>query len=56
MGMSVKRVRPSALGLAADRVTHLPWSRHVLNLNAVIGLVVAPVALFVLLRRRESGS
>lgn len=42
----------AALGLAADLVTHLPWSRHVLHLNAVIGLVGAPVALFVLLRRR----
>ncbi len=42
----------SALGLAADFVTHLPWSRHVLHLNAVIGLVGAPIALFVLLRKR----
>lgn len=46
----------AALGLAADLVTHLPWSRHVLHLNAVIGLVGAPVALFVLLRRRQPGS
>ncbi len=44
----------AALGLAADLVTHLPWSRHVLHLNAVIGLVGAPVALFVLLRRQRS--
>ncbi|HCL78129.1 FecCD family ABC transporter permease [Stutzerimonas nitrititolerans] len=44
----------SALGLAADLVTHLPWSRHVLHLNAVIGLVGAPVALYVLLRRQRS--
>lgn len=40
----------SSLGLAADLVTHLPWSRHVLHLNAVIGLVGAPIALYVLLR------
>lgn len=42
----------SSLGLAADLVTHLPWSRHVLHLNAVIGLVGAPIALYVLLRPR----
>lgn len=42
----------ACLGLAADLVTHLPWSRHVLHLNAVIGLVGAPVALYVLLRKR----
>ncbi|ROL70743.1 iron ABC transporter permease [Pseudomonas vranovensis] len=40
----------ASLGLAADLVTHLPWSRHVLHLNAVIGLVGAPIALYVLLR------
>ncbi|WP_341666615.1 FecCD family ABC transporter permease [Alcaligenes sp. SDU_A2] len=40
----------AALGLAADLVVHLPWSRHVLHLNAVIGLVGAPIALYVLLR------
>jgi iron complex transport system permease protein len=42
----------SLLGLAADWVTHMPWSRHVFHLNAVIGLVGAPVALWVLLRSR----
>jgi len=42
----------ACLGLAADLVTHLPWSRHVLHLNAVIGLVGAPIALFLLLRTR----
>lgn len=42
----------SCLGLAADLVTHLPWSRHVLHLNAVIGLVGAPIALYLLLRAR----
>lgn len=43
----------AVLGLAADLFTHLPWSRHVLHLNAVIGLVGAPVALYVLLRRQR---
>ncbi|WP_315137642.1 iron ABC transporter permease [Achromobacter marplatensis] len=42
----------AALGLAADLVVHLPWSRHVLHLNAVIGLVGAPVALYMLYRTR----
>jgi iron complex transport system permease protein len=42
----------AALGLAADWVTHMPWSQHVFHLNAVIGLVGAPVALWVLLRSR----
>lgn len=42
----------AALGLAADLVVHLPWSRHVFHLNAVIGLVGAPVALYMLYRTR----
>ncbi|KAB8314786.1 iron ABC transporter permease [Tolypothrix campylonemoides VB511288] len=41
-----------ALGLAADWITHMPWARHVFHLNAVIGLVGAPVALWLLLRSR----
>lgn len=40
------------LGLAADLVVHLPWSRHVFHLNAVIGLVGAPLALYMLYRTR----
>ena len=35
-----------------DLVTHLPLEHHIFHLNAVIGLVGAPVALFVLLRSR----
>ena len=42
----------AALGVAADWVTHMPWARHVFHLNAVIGLVGAPVALWVLLRSK----
>lgn len=42
----------AALGLAADLVVHLPWSRHVFHLNAVIGLVGAPVALYMLYRTK----
>jgi iron complex transport system permease protein len=30
----------------------MPWARHVFHLNAVIGLVGAPVALWVLLRSK----
>lgn len=42
----------AVLGLAADLVLHLPWSRHVFHLNAVIGLVGAPLALYMLYRTR----
>jgi iron complex transport system permease protein len=42
----------AGVGLAADLVTHLPWARHVFHLNAVIGLLGAPIALIVLLRSR----
>jgi iron complex transport system permease protein len=42
----------TALGLGADWVTHMPWAQHVFHLNAVIGLVGAPVALWVLLRSK----
>jgi len=44
----------AVLGLAADLVMHLPWSRHVFHLNAVIGLVGAPVALYMLYRARPA--
>jgi iron complex transport system permease protein len=43
----------AALGLATDLVTHLPWSRHFLHLDAVIGMIGAPVALWVILRQRH---
>lgn len=43
----------STVALAADFVTHLPLQHHIFHLNAVIGLVGAPVALFVLFRSRE---
>lgn len=42
----------AAVALAADLVTHLPLHHHIFHLNAVVGLVGAPVALFVLLRPR----
>lgn len=54
-----RRLLPAAallgavLGLAADLVLHLPWSRHVFHLNAVIGLVGAPLALYLLYRTRS---
>jgi iron complex transport system permease protein len=43
----------AALTLAADLVVHLPWDRHFLHLNAVNGLVGAPVVIAMLLRQRE---
>jgi iron complex transport system permease protein len=45
-----------ALALAADLVTHLPWSKHVFHLNAVNGLVGAPIVLWVLLTRKNARS
>lgn len=54
-----RRLLPAAgllgavLGLAADLMLHLPWSRHVFHLNAVIGLVGAPLALYLLYRTRS---
>ncbi len=40
-----------ALALATDLITHLPWARHLLHLNAVNGLIGGPIVLWVLLRR-----
>lgn len=40
-----------ALALATDLVTHLPWARHLLHLNAVNGMLGGPIVLWVLLRR-----
>jgi iron complex transport system permease protein len=42
----------SLLALAIDLVTHLPWSKHFLHLNAVNGLLGAPVVIWVILRRK----
>jgi iron complex transport system permease protein len=41
----------SCLALLADLITHLPWSRHFLHLNAVMGLIGAPTVVMLLLRR-----
>lgn len=42
----------AALALGADLITHLPWSRHLLHVNAVTGAVGGPVVLWMLLRSR----
>lgn len=42
----------AVVALAADLVTHLPIQHHIFHLNAVVGLIGAPIALFVLLRPR----
>jgi iron complex transport system permease protein len=34
-------------------ITHLPWSRHFLHLNAVNGLIGAPLVLWALLNRKR---
>jgi iron complex transport system permease protein len=41
------------LALLADVITHLPWSKHFLHMNAVLGLLGAPVVIFLLLRRQS---
>lgn len=41
------------VALAADLVTHLPLEHHVFHVNAVIGLLGAPIALLVLLRSKS---
>lgn len=43
----------TTLALATDLITHLPWSRHLLHLNAVTGLLGAPIVLYILLSRRS---
>jgi iron complex transport system permease protein len=42
----------AALALTADVITHLPWSRHFLHMNAVLGLIGGPVVVVLLLRGR----
>jgi iron complex transport system permease protein len=42
----------AALALGADLITHLPWSRHLLHVNAVTGAVGGPIVLWILLRSR----
>jgi iron complex transport system permease protein len=41
----------AGIAAAADLITHLPWSKHFLHLNAMMGLVGAPVVLVLLFRR-----
>jgi iron complex transport system permease protein len=43
----------AALALTADVITHLPWSRHFLHMNAVLGLIGGPVVVVLLLRGRS---
>ena len=38
------------LAALADLVVHLPWSRHFLHLNAMLGLVGGPTVVLLLLR------
>lgn len=41
----------AGIAAVADLVTHLPWSKHFLHLNAMLGLVGGPVVVVLLLRR-----
>lgn len=49
--LPVAALAGAALALATDLITHLPWARHLLHLNAVNGLIGGPIVLWVLLRR-----
>jgi iron complex transport system permease protein len=49
--LPVAALAGGALALATDLITHLPWARHLLHLNAVNGLIGGPIVLWVLLRR-----
>lgn len=39
----------ATLALTADLVVHLPWEVHFLHLNAVLGMIGAPVVIFLLI-------
>lgn len=43
----------SVLALGADLITHLPWAKHFLHMNAVNGLIGSPIVLWVLLRQKH---
>lgn len=43
----------ATLAMTADLITHLPWSTHLLHLNAVIGLVGAPFIIWMVMRGRR---
>jgi iron complex transport system permease protein len=43
----------ATLAMTADLITHLPWSTHLLHLNAVNGLVGAPLIVWMVMRGRR---
>lgn len=43
----------ATLAMLTDVITHLPWSRHFLHMNAVLGLIGGPVVVVLLLRGRS---
>lgn len=43
----------ASVTLIADLLVHLPWSRHFLHLNAVIGLFGAPFIFWAIARQRD---
>jgi iron complex transport system permease protein len=46
----------STLAMTSDLITHLPWQRHYLHLNAVNSLIGAPVVIWIVLRRSQARS
>jgi iron complex transport system permease protein len=45
----------AAVGLLADFFVHLPWRQHLFHLNAVNGLLGAPLVFWLILRRKNQG-
>ncbi len=43
------------LGLACDLISRMPWTDGGLPLNAVTGIVGAPVVIYIILKRRRTG-
>jgi iron complex transport system permease protein len=43
----------SVMALSTDLVTHLPWAKHFLHLNAVNGVLGAPIVMWVIARQKN---
>ena len=43
----------SVMALSTDLLTHLPWAKHFLHLNAVNGVLGAPIVMWVIARQKN---
>jgi len=43
----------ATIAVAGDLIVNLPWERHFLHLNAINGLIGAPIVIWLLMRRRQ---